>query len=163
MMKHLSIHPHPVCCGIYDIGHFGFSTTNAGSLGPRPLDELEADLLEAEKRVPAGMVLCTLNEEQVPHVEYLLEKHGWSPVVRDFGGNHKFKTTLYCKVLKKTETTKVGALSFIGKDKRINNSTPGKSTAQQQTKPQASPSFKAFYSPFPTARPSRTTSPYRGW
>lgn len=158
-MKHLEVHPHPACCGISNVGYWGFSTTNINSMGPRPLDELEKDLLDAERVAPGGLMLTTLNEEQIPHCEYLLEKHGWSPLVQNFGGNHGKATTLYGKVKKTMPNTRVGKLEYDGKAKRVVNSTPRAATpAPTVSKPAVAPR--------PVARTTSvrsTTTPVARW
>jgi hypothetical protein len=124
-MNYLRINPMPSCCGADVIGLFGWSTTNINSQGPRDLARLEQDLIEADKMDVVGLRLCTLNEEQVPHAEYLLEKHGYKVLIRDFiGPNHEKKVTLYGKVYHSCKETKLPDLVYHGKDKRINNETP---------------------------------------
>lgn len=166
-MKHLEVHPHPVCCGIQNIGYFGFSTTNVNSMGTRPLNELETDLLEAENYVGIGTIIVTLNEEQVPHVEYLLEKHGYTCVVKDAPGRmtnsstgRKFTNNIYVKCLTKNTSTKLGDVGFHERTKRINNETPGKTEAKPVTAVQSKTQY-LYHTYSSTSRVPTMSSAYR--
>lgn len=143
-MNYLRMSPMPVCCGADVIGYFGWSTTNQNAGGARDLRTLEADLVEADKMNHVGLRLCTLSEDQVPYAEYLLEKHGYKVLVRDFiGPNHNKKITLYGKLYASCKDTKMPDLVFHGKDKRINNETPRASSTGSSTpiKKSSSPFF----------------------
>lgn len=171
MIKHLQMHPHPGCCGAYNITHFGYSTTNAGSTGHHNLDDITQDLIECEKRIGKGILLATLNDEQVPHIEPILLKAGWSLIIKDAPGgmrqgagmsgvgnpnpeeNHT--NNLYTKLLTKVKTSEVGALKDHGvKDKRNGKTEGTANTAARATAPKPT-AYPAAQTPRP-----RAGSPY---
>jgi hypothetical protein len=128
MIKHLQMHPHPGNCAIMNITHFGYSTTNTNSTDHHPLSEIEADLIECETRFKKGMLLASLNDEQVPYIEPILKKLGWQLVIKDVpgqmlkgygmggagigSGESAHTNNLYVKILTRIAETAVGALDF---------------------------------------------------
>lgn len=108
MLKILRYSDYPQCCGIKILSSFGWSTTNPNCAGPRDLELMEEDLKALSNYKSFGLFLVAISDEQKPHVEYLLKKYEYRPIIKDFfhPGHHK-NITLYARVLHNQNATKV--------------------------------------------------------
>lgn len=128
-IKYLQMHPHPGCCGVYNITNFGSATTVITPTDKTPLSAVKQELKYIENIIPDRILLATLNDEQVPFIEPILKELGWSLLIKDAPGLMKkgegldgmflndspedsHTNNLYCKVLRKVKSTEVAGLSY---------------------------------------------------